>query len=324
MSQRKLTVKHINKMIKKIGISIVVALIINASLLGAKENDRKADSQLEEKAFVSKSKEKVLFFGVEVAPASPALVEQLELSPGVGLVVRYVVPESPADKVGVKEHDVLTHFDDQILITQRQLSVLVRNHKAENEVLFTLIRKGKGMKIKSLLEWKEISSHPRGYFRWMGRDGLSHPGVDFKWMGEEHFSKPAVDFDVILNGEIAPMVEGQVFNNRRYIKGFPDSIAITHDGNVNSGALGNVLFSDESMSIGMIKEGDAKVFTIRDVDGNKIFRGTTSDEKIEELDPEIRERLERMEKIQLPEEANMAMPVEGVKFASPVGFRETI
>lgn len=87
-------------------------------------------------------RETVAFLGVETAPVSPALTSQLTLPKGAGLVVRHVVPESPAASV-LQLHDILLKLDDQLLIATRQLAVLVRNHNEGDEVEITYVRGGK-------------------------------------------------------------------------------------------------------------------------------------------------------------------------------------
>jgi hypothetical protein len=85
--------------------------------------------------------ESVTFLGVATGPAGAALADQLDLPRDAGLVVTVVAPDSPAASV-LKRHDVLLKLDDQLLIEQRQLSVLVRNHKEGDEVTLTYIRLG--------------------------------------------------------------------------------------------------------------------------------------------------------------------------------------
>jgi len=50
--------------------------------------------------------------------------------------------DSPAEKGGLQANDVLAKLDDQILIDQRQFSVLVANKKEGDNVKITYIRKG--------------------------------------------------------------------------------------------------------------------------------------------------------------------------------------
>ena len=59
--------------------------------------------------------ERTTFLGVEVSLVAPVLGSQLGLPNGTGLVVEHLSPRSPAAGV-LKEHDVLTLLDNQILI----------------------------------------------------------------------------------------------------------------------------------------------------------------------------------------------------------------
>src|SRR5206468_7733179 len=52
-------------------------------------------------------KEKVAYLGVATMEVPPELAAQLKLSPGMGLVVNSVLPDSPAERAGVKQYDVI-------------------------------------------------------------------------------------------------------------------------------------------------------------------------------------------------------------------------
>ena len=102
-------------------------------------------------------KEPVTFLGVETAPVSETLSAQLGLAEGTGLVVRTVVPDSPA--VGtLRPHDILVKLDDQILVEVRQLAVLIGQKKAGDEVSLTLMRKGKEEPVRVTLAQRD---HPK-------------------------------------------------------------------------------------------------------------------------------------------------------------------
>src|SRR6516225_2640488 len=49
----------------------------------------------------------VIFLGVESSPVPSVLSEQMGLPKGFGLVVDYVVPDSPAATAGVQQNDIL-------------------------------------------------------------------------------------------------------------------------------------------------------------------------------------------------------------------------
>jgi len=101
--------------------------------------------------------EKAAYLGVTTSPVADTLREQLGLPKGFGLVVDSVEKDSPADKAGLKVHDVLQKLDDQLLINAPQLTVLVRSKKADDEITFTVIRAAKPMEIKAKLVEKALS-----------------------------------------------------------------------------------------------------------------------------------------------------------------------
>ncbi|HSU69384.1 MAG TPA: PDZ domain-containing protein [Tepidisphaeraceae bacterium] len=82
------------------------------------------------------------WMGVSVTPATPAMAHQLKLPEGTGLVVEFTEPRSPAAEAGLKPYDLLLKIDDQLLVNAEQFAVLVRMHKAGDEVKFSILREG--------------------------------------------------------------------------------------------------------------------------------------------------------------------------------------
>jgi hypothetical protein len=85
----------------------------------------------------------VAWLGVSTVEASEALAAQLDLAPGVGLVVTQVSPGSPAAKAGLRKNDVLVQFDDQALVHPAQLRKLVRVRNEGDVVQLAYYRAGK-------------------------------------------------------------------------------------------------------------------------------------------------------------------------------------
>lgn len=117
--------------------------------------------------------EKGAYLGVATTPPGPAMREQLKLAKGMGLVVDFVEPGSPAEAAGLKPHDVLTKLNDQLLINGQQLAVLVRSLKAEEEVELTIIRQGETTTVKAKLAEKDLP--PLEEHIWSGPHGEAHP-----------------------------------------------------------------------------------------------------------------------------------------------------
>jgi RND family efflux transporter MFP subunit len=82
--------------------------------------------------------------GVTVDPLTPALVEQLNLPAGVGLLVTDVVGGSPAAKVGIQANDVLVKIDGaQIPADVDDFVKLIASLKSDTPMDVVVMRKGK-------------------------------------------------------------------------------------------------------------------------------------------------------------------------------------
>jgi hypothetical protein len=83
---------------------------------------------------------KTTFLGVATSPAPASLIKQLNLPEGFGLVVEHVAPNSPAGAAGIKRNDVIHRLDNQKIINNAQLSILVRSHKAGDQIKLVVYR----------------------------------------------------------------------------------------------------------------------------------------------------------------------------------------
>src|SRR6184192_3734448 len=102
------------------------------------------------------SKVPMIFLGVETSQVPTVVSEQLGLSKGLGLVVEYVVPNSPAAAAGVQQNDILKMLNDQILIEPSQLRKLLQTFSDGTDVTLTILRKGQEQKITVKLAKKEM------------------------------------------------------------------------------------------------------------------------------------------------------------------------
>ena len=123
----------------------------------------------------------VTFLGVETSPVPPVVCEQLALAKGFGLVVDYVVPDSPAAAAGIQQNDILKMLNDQILTEPDQLSKLIRSYSEGTNITLTVLRKGQETKIPVKLTKKEVPQR-----RWFGRHehDFDMSDEDFGALGE--------------------------------------------------------------------------------------------------------------------------------------------
>jgi hypothetical protein len=89
--------------------------------------------------------------GVMVHVPSEALVDQLDLPKGQGLVIGQVVPDTPAAKAGLKVNDILLEFNGKAVPSnQGEFVSQVQNVKADAKVDIVVMRKGKKETIKDV------------------------------------------------------------------------------------------------------------------------------------------------------------------------------
>ncbi len=88
------------------------------------------------------------WLGLECFPVDAVLRSHLSLGEAEGLVVEQVVPDSPAAKAELKQHDVLMKAGGKAIKTVADLVGAVDEAK-ETELTFEIIRAGKPMTIKA-------------------------------------------------------------------------------------------------------------------------------------------------------------------------------
>src|SRR6516164_591777 len=119
----------------------------------------------------------VTYLGVETTQVPTVVSDQLGLAKGLGLVVEYVEPNSPAAAAGIQQNDILKMLNDQILIEPSQLRKLLQTFSEGADVTLTILRKGQEQKITVKLAKKEV---PRHHAMMPGM-----PGGDHDWDFDE-------------------------------------------------------------------------------------------------------------------------------------------
>lgn len=124
----------------------------------------------------------------------PALRSQLPtvLPKDEGVMIREVVPDSPAAKAGLKPDDILLTFGNKKLSSPRQLTELVRGDHPGQQVAIDFVRGGKIDHCKvtlgeheqpvNLPRWRHIFHHPRPH--WFGHHFTTagkHHDDDILW-----------------------------------------------------------------------------------------------------------------------------------------------
>lgn len=100
--------------------------------------------------------ERAAYLGVAASPTTPVLQKHLKLPEGVGLVVDYIEPGSPAEVGGLEVYDVLVRLDEQLLVNSQQLAVLVRTYEPRSEVKLRIVRAGEPSELGMRLVEREV------------------------------------------------------------------------------------------------------------------------------------------------------------------------
>lgn len=92
------------------------------------------------------------FLGVRVEDVPESLAAHLNLPAGEGALVSEVTPGSPAEKAGIKTHDILLKAGDRKINGGPSVSAIVSDHKAGDELAVELLRKGEKHQLQATLD----------------------------------------------------------------------------------------------------------------------------------------------------------------------------
>src|SRR5438552_9255032 len=254
-----------------------------------------------------------IFLGVETSQVPTVVIEQLGLSKGLGLVVEYVLPDSPAAAAGVQQNDILKMLNDQILIEPSQLRKLLQTFSDGADVTLTILRKGQEQKVTVKLTKKE---RPQ---RHSWTPGDKHEGHwDFDETGD--FGEQMQGLKEQLQEQLGAqrgMIRGAVMKAHEAARrAREDARRAAREIRILSqdhGALkatridlGNaqIVFSDDKGEMKVENVDGKKLLTAKDPQGKLIFSGPVeSKEDLDKLPADVRERYEKLQQDDLPEVA---------------------
>ena len=235
--------------------------------------------------------ESVTFLGIATSPVGAALADQLDLLKDAGLVVNTVMPDSPAANV-LKRHDVLLKLDDQLLIEQRQLSVLIRNHKEGDEVMLTYIRGGKETTAKIKLAKHDV---PKMAMMDFGPHAEAFAHAFANGEGMPGTGREEMDRVLSLMDRGGPDDDAhRTFNMHIHRNDGPGMHSVT----VNT-SNSNMVFSDEQGSLDLTIKDGKKTLIAKNAKGEQLFSGpVNTPEERKALPEDVRTRLDKLEDMQ--------------------------
>jgi hypothetical protein len=217
----------------------------------------------------------------------PALSKQLNLPQDTGLVVRTIIPDSPAAGV-LETYDILTRFEDQLLIESRQLAVLVRARRTGDEVTVTLVRGGKEQTAKVKLGQHEVPKFSERPGRIERREILGFDGPKpFTWQGMPSMSREEADRMLeLIQMERQPAHMGMIQHRE-------DGAART---TIVSLGHSNIVYSDDEGMLELKINDGKKELTAKDKAGKVLSAGPiNTDQERKSVPPGVLARVKNIE-----------------------------
>src|SRR5437899_1163422 len=253
----------------------------------------------------------VTYFGVETSQVPDVVSEQLGLAKGLGLVVEYVEPNSPAASAGVQQNDILKMLNDQILIEPSQLRKLLQTFSEGTEVTLTILRKGKEQKITAKLAKKEVpqrhSLMPGGNHDWHwdfdDTADLSGQMQELKEQLKEQLGdaqRGIIRGAVMKAHEAARRAREDARRAGREIRILSKDHGALMATKIDLGKA-QIIFCDDKGEMKLENISGKKVLTAKDRQGKLLFSGPVeTKEDLDKLPADVRQRYEKLQQNDLP------------------------
>jgi len=101
------------------------------------------------------------WLGVRVSEVTSAMAETIGLSPVRGVVISSVLPDQPAEKMGVRAQDVVLFVNGSDVSSPREFSRIIGGTEAGREIKLTIFRQGETLNIPVLLGTRPQTSERR-------------------------------------------------------------------------------------------------------------------------------------------------------------------
>src|SRR5881392_2085686 len=247
------------------------------------------------------------FLGVETSQVPNVVSDQLGLSKGLGLVVDYVVPNSPAASAGVQQNDILKMLNDQILMEPTQLRKLLQTFSEGTEVTLTILRKGQEQKITVKLVKKEMpqrhSLMPGGNhdMHW-DFDETGDVGEQMQELKEQlgDAQRGIIRGAVIQAHEAAKRAREDARRAAREIRILSNDHGTLKATKIDLGKA-QIVFRDGKGEMKLEDVNGKKLLTAKDPQGKLLFSGPVeTKEDLDKVPVDVRQRYDKLQQHDLP------------------------
>jgi serine protease Do len=117
------------------------------------------------------------YLGIIIQPVTSELAKEFQLADNNGALVGEVTRDSPADRAGIREGDVVTEFNGRKVESSRQLRLMVAQSAPGSKAMVKVLRDGKEMEITAELGIAAGQGLAKAGMRGGGRDGEVLDGI---------------------------------------------------------------------------------------------------------------------------------------------------
>lgn len=210
--------------------------------------------QLKDKGVVSRG-----WLGVQIQKVDRDLAESFGLDRAAGALVTQVFADSPAERAGLKEGDIIVEFADQAVDLSSDLPHIVGRTKAESEVNVVVVRAGD----KKVLPVTVGRLDPEGQnvpSFLSGNNGLNRLGIRVRELTKDDAARLGIDRGVVIEevsagaGQNAGLQEGDVITtvDGRWV-----------DSQVELDEILEGLAPDVAIPVRIIRKGQAQFVAIK-------------------------------------------------------------
>ena len=252
----------------------------------------------------------MIFLGVETSQVPTVVSEQLGLSKGLGLVVEYVVPNSPAAAAGIQQNDILKMLNDQILIEPSQLRKLLQTFSDGTDITLTILRKGQEQKVTVKLakkegpqrhSWAPGDKHDSQWdFDDTGDLGEQMQGLKEQLQEQLGAQRGVIRGAVMKAHEAARRAREDARRAAREIRILSKDNGTLKATRIDLGKA-QIVFSDDKGEMKLENLDGKKILTAKDTQGKLLFSGSVeTKEDRDKMPADVRERYEKLQRNDLP------------------------
>jgi serine protease Do len=252
----------------------------------------------------------MIYLGVETSQVPTVVSEQLGLSKGLGLVVEYVVPDSPAAAAGIQQNDILKMLNDQILIEPSQLRKLLQTFSDGTDVTLTILRKGQEQKVTIKLtkkerpqrhSWAPGDKHESHWdFDDTGDLGDQMQGLKEQLQEQLGAQRGMIRETVTKAHEAARRARDDARRAAREIRMLSKDNGTLKATRIDLGKA-QIVFSDDKGEMKVENVDGKKIVTAKDPQGKLLFSGSVeTKEDRDKMPADVRDRYEKLQQNDLP------------------------